>query len=336
MATVTKSIGATGRDYATIALWDAFVPADLVTAGDSHVGEMYNDAEFTGGTDIGAHTTDSTHTMTLTAASGQSFMDNANVRTNALRYNRSNGVGIKTTTNYKEVLTSILTTYITISRLQMFISNSGSRATRMYSASGTSVPLIKDCIFETTNTLATNTALVLINNSRGINLVSIIDTTAATNGFVISRGPLIGCLAVRPSNRTAAGYGYIRDSYATAPIIQSCATFGFTGAINGTFDTTNSKNNATDVASGLPGSSNQYSVTYSSSTPFQNATSASSAHDFRSIDGTALADAGFRDSTDGPNDISGTARDSTPTIGVWELAAAASYDNKSGMFFVFH
>jgi hypothetical protein len=37
---------------------------------------------------------------------------------------------------------------------------------------------------------------------------------------------------------------------------------------------------------------------------------------------TVLADAGYRDSTNAPNDISGTARDATPTIGAWELAAA--------------
>ena len=39
-------------------------------------------------------TTDSTRYVWLTAASGQSFIDHANVRTNALIYDQSKGVGI--------------------------------------------------------------------------------------------------------------------------------------------------------------------------------------------------------------------------------------------------
>ena len=47
MATVTKTIGATGRDYATIVLWDADLDdATVYNAGDDAVGECYDDADF--------------------------------------------------------------------------------------------------------------------------------------------------------------------------------------------------------------------------------------------------------------------------------------------------
>src|SRR6188768_4101476 len=101
MATITRTIGATGRNYGTLSLWRASLPANLVTDNNSYVGECYNDAEFVN--DIAAlngHATDATHTIALTAAAGQSFADHASAQTNALTYNQANGVGFRTTTNY--------------------------------------------------------------------------------------------------------------------------------------------------------------------------------------------------------------------------------------------
>ena len=47
MATVTKTIGATGRDYATIVLWDADLDdASEYNADDDAVGVCYDDADF--------------------------------------------------------------------------------------------------------------------------------------------------------------------------------------------------------------------------------------------------------------------------------------------------
>jgi len=97
MATiVTKSIGTTGRDYATIAEFFAAIPSNLITADQAWVGELYNDSEFTitSKVSLGTKTTDDTHYIKLTAAAGHSFRDHANKLTNALRYNQANGVGI--------------------------------------------------------------------------------------------------------------------------------------------------------------------------------------------------------------------------------------------------
>ena len=47
MATVTKSIGATGRDYSTITAWEADLDNDTpYDAGDDAVGECYDDSDF--------------------------------------------------------------------------------------------------------------------------------------------------------------------------------------------------------------------------------------------------------------------------------------------------
>ena len=98
----THSIGTTGRDYSTLQAWEDACPANLVTDGNIWRGECYNDSEFSSsGTlvTIAGITTDATHYVELTTATGHSFQDHADVRTNALKYNQSNGVGLKTTGN---------------------------------------------------------------------------------------------------------------------------------------------------------------------------------------------------------------------------------------------
>lgn len=94
----TKTIGATGRDFATLALWAAYAAALTLSAPE--VGQCFNDAtpSFSSTTllTFGGWTGDSgTNTVTLTCGTGQSFRDNAGVLTNALRYNTANGVSIQ-------------------------------------------------------------------------------------------------------------------------------------------------------------------------------------------------------------------------------------------------
>ena len=326
MPTVTKTIGSAGRDYSTIASWAAALPANFVTDGNAQRGECYNDSEFTGvgGTSLGSHTTDVTHDLTLTAAAGQSFQDNANIRTNALRYNVSNGVGIKSTTGYSSALASINVKYLTVSRLQFLSAgNSGNTGCRFYNTdTSTDIGLVKDCIFEKSGTgigyclcvqgLMVVNVLVIYNSN--------IAPAATVGALQLEYGTAVGCTIVRPSNKTIGGYG-IGRGYGTS-IIESCAVFGFSTSNNTGFSAS-SKNNATNLSS-IVGSAAQTSITYSSATPFQNGTSAASAHDFRAIVSTSLAANGFNDSSNAPNDISGTARAASPTIGVWELISTVT------------
>src|ERR1017187_9110968 len=87
----TATVGTASRNFTTPTACIANIPANLVADGNSYVCALYNDAEFTAGFTINGFTTNSTHTITVTAASGHSFQDNAGVRTNALRYNQVNG-----------------------------------------------------------------------------------------------------------------------------------------------------------------------------------------------------------------------------------------------------
>ena len=51
MATVTKTIGTSSRDYSTISAWEADLSdGSIYSAGDDAVGEMYADSTFTGNT----------------------------------------------------------------------------------------------------------------------------------------------------------------------------------------------------------------------------------------------------------------------------------------------
>lgn len=326
---VVKTVGTTARDYSTFAGWEAGLPANLVTDGNSYQMEAYPDSEFTAGITFSAHTTDATHTITVTAAAGQSFQDNANVRTNALRYNSANGVAIKNSIGYTHIFNVANTnTYLTISRIQMLQNNVNASA-GIFDFLGTSVPvhIYKDLLIEHIGVYYL--LQVEGNGSKVINPVLIkrnVSTGNALLRFYIGSVTLLDGIIVRPSNYAAGGNGIERYVYnGGAPIIRNCQVFGCTTAVGGaaSCDTTNSKNNGTDQASGFPGTTaNQYNITFANA--FQNSSDAGGTHDFRTKAGTALDANGFLDATDAPNDISGTARANPPTIGAWELTGGAA------------
>lgn len=322
----TSTIGTSSRNYSTISGWEASLPANLVTDGNSYTGECYNDSEFTAGVAFSAHTTDATHTITVTAAAGQSFQDNASVRTNALRYTQANGVAIKNSTGYTHVFNvTNSNTYLTISRIQMLQNNVNGSA-GIFDFVGSSVPvhIYKDLLIEHIGVYW----LINVegNSSKVTNAVLIkrnVSTVNAAIRLYIGNVTVLGSTIVRASNYAAGGTGIERYVYnGGTPVIQSCAVFGFTTAVGGaaSCDTTNSKNNGTDQASGFPGTTaNQYSITYANA--FVTTSDAGGTHDFTTKSGTALDADGFKDATNAPNDITATLRAATPTIGAWELAA---------------
>lgn len=326
---VTSTIGTSSRNYSTLQLWEASLPANLVTDGNSYTGECYNDSEFNDVSQtviqIGPHTCDATHFVTLTTAAGQSYKDNASVRTNAQKYNQSNGVGLRNTASYRNaVRITGACNYLTITKLQICQNTAGSSGICYSDEVGSSNQLLKDCIVEKRE--GVGASLVIYGTSLVVANVLVIQQSTSGNGVTtgFGNGLFIGCTIVRPSNITAAGSG-ITCSYGS-PIIQSCAIFGFSTCAGSGFDGTNSKNNATEQASGLPGSSNQHSVTYNATTPFTDADD-TGGFNFIPIAATSLAANGYRDSTNAPNDITGTARTATPTIGAWELTGGAAVVN---------
>ena len=76
MATVTKTIGTSSRDYSTISAWEAdLCDASIYSNGDDAVGEMYADSTFTGatttidgGTSIGGSSGQDLNSVKLTVA----------------------------------------------------------------------------------------------------------------------------------------------------------------------------------------------------------------------------------------------------------------------------
>jgi hypothetical protein len=329
MPTVVKTIGSSSRNFTTIALWLASLPANLVTDGNIQEGDMFNDSQFTttAVTTFSGHTTDSTHYIFLTTGAGQSFQDNANVRTNALTYNQTNGVGLSSSTDYNTIL-SVQDSYTQISKIQ--IKGSGGHSNAICPSFAAPINLIfRDLIIDMSSVANSGISLAALANSASnasttgfiINCAVFLRTTGANAISAQGSVSVIGCTVVRSTAVAASGIGY--TSQYGSNILQSCASFGFTTAADAVaWSAGSSKNNGTDQASGLPGSSNQVSITYSATSPFTQA--GTSGTDLRTATGTNLSSNGFKDSTNAPNDISGTARASSPTIGAWELSASAA------------
>lgn len=311
MATVS-SIGTVGRNYATHALWL------LSFAAGGWEGEEYNDTEFLVTTPISfsGHGTSAPNYIKLSAAAGQGFRDNANALTNALKYNVTNGAGIRSATNYINVI-SVAESFVTLFGLQVKHSSAGGGGQRPINMSGAPSSCVLDsCILELVTASAgqpvvqwqvgTITNCLLIQRSatgNGLNFNYPTGTPSATN-----------CTIVRPSDVTASGNGIQSSTGAWKAV--NCAVFGFT-TFNSGGTPTSCSNNASDVAIGI-GSSNQASKTYTAQ--FQGTLNASS--DFRAKAGADLLENAT--STGAPAlDIVGTSRPqgSLYDIGCWELAS---------------
>lgn len=323
MATITNSIGTGGRDYSTIQAWEDALPANLVTDGNSYVGECYNDSEFApaGKITIGGQTTDSTHTITLKCAAGHSFYDHANKLTNALRYNQSNGVGVLLPDVFSGVGMEITSQYVTVDGIQfrsIYSSYVSGSAMLMVSASNCNVI---NCIGAFSPAGGNLVAIFgTSGNSNFVNCLVYGTGARSVSGFnSYAGGAVVNCTAAYLGADTAStSYGIFRD-YGT-PLIQNVAGFGFRFFAKDTTGASGSGNNATNLAAGnTPGSSNVNGLT--TADQFQSITISS--EDFRVKSGSGLV-AGVRaQSYTADLDIVKSARStSVPTIGAWEFAAA--------------
>ena len=313
----TATVGTSSRNYTTPALCIAAMPASLVSDGNSYVCSLYNDSQFTAGFTLSGLTTDATHVITITAAAGQSFQDNAGVRTNALAYNQANGVGFLTAVSYGDVVQITSVNYVTISRLQFKNTATPGRVISSTGTHSTVANNIVDCAgpgglygaFDGVVGVIYNNSIILRGSGAsgqiGINI-----------GYAAST--VEGNTIVCPSDLTCTTSTGINGVGSYAYTVRSNAIFGFTTAIGSTGAYT-ATNNATNLSS-MTGSSNQVSVTWSSATPFTGAATASL--NLIAVAATSLAATGYLDASY-PNDISGHSRANPPTIGAWELASSA-------------
>jgi len=327
--TVTKSIGsAGGRDYATPQLWEDALPANLVSGDTVQIGECYNDSEFAGSglrLQINGQTTDATHTITLRCAAGQSFRDHASVQTNALRYNASNGVGIRKTGGYQECII-VNTSFVYLDGLQ--IKEESARPCLSGPAAGVPVLWVSNCIFQGSVNGGGN-SLVTAEGCDFWDNVFIVDSdgsspgrSAIFHGYANGVSTFTNNTFVRPSNWTPGGPAISSTGpggVTNAMVYKNNAFFGFTsiavypGRVSG-------NNNATDLSSVGFGTSNQVSLTYASQFEDPGTTK-----DFRAKAGGGLIDNGATLTVASP-DIARTVRPSGSAydIGAWELSAGLS------------
>ena len=334
MGIVTNSIGTAARNFSTLALWEASLPANLVTDGNSYVGECYNDSEFTGGGGGGTYlltvsgeTTDATHTITLKCHAGQSFSDNASVQSNALKYNVSNGVGVRATNAYSRLL-SVAANNVTISGIQwkqindsqapiLFTGNPVTFTGNIADATANVLVTFVAIDAESANAVVTNNLVIAGNGNNGCKI-------GPAAGFVFANNTI-----VVPSDNAGVGTGtaFVASGNYGASKCTNNAVFGFGTFADAnailSFTATGTGFNCTDLASAL-GSSNQVLKTYANQ--FVGTTTAG--QDFRQHSGgtASLFDTGSTDTADIPAaiDIANTSRPQSSAwdIGAWELVAA--------------
>ena len=315
--TVTKTIG-TGGDYTTLQSWEDASPANLVTADQIWRGECFNQEFFSSSAallNVSGSTTDATRYKELTTYAGASFVDNASVQTNALRYNASNGAGIRNSYAWGGPV-SVNESYFRISKLQIAAGNAVG-----FNGTVTTGLVIDKCIFEnssTSNEPLKTYGVCTVKNSL------MVQRSTSTCAALSNGTNVYNCTLVRTGSSTG---NIFTGSYGTSTL-QNCAFFGgattlASGSTSKTYVTC-----YTDTASPPSGCT---TVAYDTSTGsgFQNKTD--STRDFRIKAGSALLDVGTTDTTNAAYDIVGTARPqgSAYDVGAWELVVAGATTHTS-------
>lgn len=309
MATITSTIGTTGRNYSTIQAWEDALPADLVAVGNAYVGELYPDTEFTFGSSvmltIAGQTTSSTCSITLRPAAGASFRDHASVRTNALTYDATKGVGLRRTTTGYNPLIDVTPANVILDGLQI---DSGSNGKAIICRGGS----------------ATLQNSIVIGGAGFAKLVQMQGGgNAISNALIVKYGSNVGdglsiqggsVSGLTLTNIGSGSSGFIFD-YGTLSVKNSVVT-GFTtnfGATNGTLTATNNATNSATVV----GTAGLTSIVPAN-------VFVDPASDWRLKAGSALIDAGT--AFGAAFDISGTARPQGAAydIGAWEVAATGA------------
>jgi hypothetical protein len=318
LASIGSAGAAAGRNYSTITSWIAALPMNLVTDGNSYVGQCYNDSVFNNPADNGmtfsGFTTDATHTITLTAAAGQSFIDNPNRLTNALRFNSANGVSIVQPGDHVFVIQAG-SPYITISRIQAKGTGGGIPRFFFFLTSNCTVD---NCIVEST-TKNNNTGILYFDSAGTIRNTLIVSTGTNQIGLEVYNGTkVINCTLVRPPEYGAGLYGYLLSG--SGNTVRNSCSFGFADNPAGS-GTTADGHNCVDTTA-CPGTvGNITNAVFANQ--FLNTVYATL--DCRLKIGSNAINAGVTDTTNIPSaaDIVGTARPQGASwdIGAWEYTS---------------
>lgn len=309
--TITESIGSASRDYATPALWEAGIPANLVTADEVYVGEMYNDSTFNytqDGVEMTGHTTDATRYYHLKCADGESFMDDPDHDTNRLWPDQANGVYCYGSTSWR-VFADIDDDYCIMEGIQA--DNDGNQG--FSSLSGGDNCVIKNCLGVGRDMPVWGD---INNDNEMINCVGFVmtnDNACEMNAAGANAPKLINCTILCPSDVTNT-QDAVLTNYGTASVTKGCLILGF-GDVHNVAE--QGDYNVTDVSSAtIAGANSIDGVTYADQIE---ATTASTI-DARLKAGSDAEAAGVQYTETDDLDITGQRRSTvTPCIGAFEL-----------------
>ncbi len=318
---ISKTIGSSGRDYTTPQAWlndTAAVPVNLVSGDVACVGLMENDSEFIlpdigGGVGVHftGHTTDATHTITLTTNTGQSFRDNPS---SIGAYVAAQGVGLRNTAALGTGLIQINDSNVILDGLQLKAGNDGVCVYDL-AASGT---IVRNCILEISNTTGYN--VVVMSAMTLINCLLI--KTAASGKYIAAfagTGPngFVDCTIVQCSGIDPSINNWAEFDSGTFGALQNLAIFGVPSATIGGSAYTTTMTDATLLAGGT---GIVASLTYAN----QFIDNTVSTHNFRVKSGADLINAGTAVGGITTDAFKVTRSVSTPTIGASEFTATSS------------
>lgn len=301
---ITKTIGATSSpvtpDYTTLQAAEDAVTVGLVAADEQWDLLCLDQGTFTAGAIIAGQTVDATRYIRLACAAGASFKDKAGVRTTALRYNTANGVTIEVASVFA---VDAQTQYTRVEGLQM-------RRTGYYNAYKQAANCLVDSCIAKDGDRDGGENYNMASGSKAVNCLA---ERAFSGSAFHGQGDVFGCTAIcTDATPSSAAFS---SAYSNL-LVKNSAAFGFSSFVTGTLKA-GTDYNATDNASIPVGSNNLTSLTFADQ--FEN-----SANDFRAKSSGSLDLSGTPDTTNTPDDISGTTRHATtPTIGCWEVVAAA-------------
>lgn len=318
--TVKTIIPAGGGDYTTVAAWIAGWPANFVTDGNIQQGQLTGTLTVTSGVvgTFAGSTVDSTHYAELTTAAGQSFRDNANVQTNALKYNASNGAAITTNVGYTRLF-FVQIDFCRFSNLQ--IQHSSTVGGALFEQDAAYTLDINNCIWDSAN------AAVIIagSNAKMRNSLAVMRGNSKPRIVTLTSGAsLYNCTLAVPSDVTWTTS--IFDANYGTPEVKNCALFGNGAALRGGSATPTYTTCYTDASSPPSGVT---AATYDT-TQFVDITDAT--RDYRIPTGSVLKDTGTTDATNAVTDIAGSSRPQGAAydVGCWEYAVVGGADPLMG------